>query len=177
MGKSRLVCSLGILGFMATALGAEVESRGQQAMAELDTDGDGVVSFSEFQVRGVAAVANLDTDQDGVLTIEEFLNARQARGFGNRQNREAREDGRPPREISEEQRARMQEMMSQRATDQFQAMDANSDGTVTSDEFQEWAFTNLDRDNDGTLTAQELRAQPGGRQGFGRRGRGPAPQN
>ena len=172
MQKLRLVLALGLLGFGATVYGADDSDRGQSRIDTLDTDGDGVVSFAEFQEGGTELLANLDTDQNGVLTIDEFLNGRSGRGpgFGNRRNRDG--DDTTEREIDEERQAqrqermsRMQEMMAQRATERFQEMDLDGDEIVTVEEFQEANFIQLDRDNDGVLTARELRPQRGSRNG------------
>ena len=173
MQKSRLALSLGLLSFALAVYGADDSGPGQRSIETLDTDGDGVVSFLEFQEAGTEQLTNLDTDQNGVLTIDEFLNGRPGPGFGSRRNRSG--DDQPDREFDEEQQAQrqermaqMQEMMTQRATERFQEMDADGDEIVTIEEFQEANFVQLDRDNDGVLTAQELRPQRGGRGGFGR---------
>ena len=176
MDKLRLIVGLGILGLSASAMAADEKSPGDRAMTELDTDGNGSVTFAEFQARGSDALAAMDSDDNGVLTIDEFLNARPGPDFGDRGRRGNRGgDGRPQREPSDEQAARMQEMqemMAQRATEQFQEMDTNGDELVSFDEFQEASFLRMDGDNNGVLSAQELRPQRGGRPGSGRRGPG-----
>lgn len=189
MDKLRLILGLGIVGLSASALAADEKSAGNRAMAELDTDANGNVSFAEFQARGADVLAAMDSDENGVLTIDEFLNSRS--GFGNRGRRGARggRDGEPGEEQlarmqeriaergepSEEQLARreeMRELQSQHAIQRFQEMDTSGDEIVSLDEFQQANFLNLDRDNNGVLTARELRPQRGGRPGAGRRGPG-----
>ncbi|NQV70370.1 MAG: EF-hand domain-containing protein [Pseudohongiella sp.] len=179
MDKLRLIVGLGILGLSASTMAADEKSPGDRAMTELDTDGDGRVTFVEFQAHGSEALAAMDSDGNGVLTIDEFLNGRPGPGFGDRGRRGDRGDrsgdGRPQREPSDEQAARMQEMqemMAQRATEQFQEMDTDGDDLVSFDEFQQANFLRMDADNNGVLSAQELRPQRGGRPAAGRHGPG-----
>lgn len=191
MDKLRLIVGLGIVGLCASALAADEKSAGNRAMTELDTDGDGNVSFAEFQARGSDVLITMDSDENGVLTIDEFLNSRSGPGLRSRGGRGGRGDrhGEPSEEQlarmqeriaergepSEEQLARreeMRELQSQHAAQRFQEMDTNGDEIVSLDEFQEASFLNLDRDNNGVLTARELRPQRGRRPGAGRRGPG-----
>lgn len=171
MRKLNLIFTLAALGFSTSSLAADEKRPGQAAFEELDSDASGTVSFAEFQQRSSEGLANIDTDQNGVLTLDEFLNARSAQGPG-RGNRGG--DGAPRGEVDQERRAQMQEMMAQRVSERFEAMDTNGDEMVTIEEFQEANFLEMDRDNDGVLTARELRrgdrGGPGGRRGRGDRG-------
>jgi len=177
MDKLTLVLGLGVLSLSASTMAAELEQHskpGDNVLAELDSNGDGSVNFAEFQERGTESFARIDTNSDGELSIDEFLSSRPGPGMGmgmrnrgNRGDRNGSDDGRPQREPSEEQLARMQEMMEQRANEQFQEMNTDGDEFISFVEFQEANFLSLDRDNNGALTAEELRPQ---RRGPGPRG-------
>lgn len=177
MGKLHLLVGLGFVG-CATALSAAEDDKtpGQRALETLDTNGDGAVSFAEFQESGRNVLAAIDSDGNGVLTLDEFLTARPAgpRGFGNRGPRRGNGQGAGGGvEINEERREAMRARMRERATEQFQAMDLDGDEILTADEYQEASFNRLDRDGNGELSADELRRR--GRGGPGRRG-GPGGQ-
>ena len=151
--------SLALFGFSTsvfaiTALAADHEARSQDAISTLDSDGDGVVSFAEFQEGESRGLSRLDSDQDGVITMDEFLNSRPGPRM---RNRDQNDGDRPQLENREERRAEMQEMMAQCALVQFQEMDLDGDETVSIDEFQQASFLRLDRDNNGVLTAEEIR--------------------
>ena len=152
------LASLIILGLAATSLpvlGVEDgEDQGQRILDRLDTDGDGVVSFKEYRPRERRMMGNLDTNEDGKLTLDEFLNGR------------SRENTDDQREVSEERKARMAEMMAQR----FARMDVDDDGSVTMEEIKGATFAAMDRNDDGVLSAKELRPRRGMRPGGGRRG-------
>jgi hypothetical protein len=71
----------------ATVLPASAAQDGPRrppSFADLDTDGDGVVSSDEFLTPPSERFAALDTDGDGVLTEEELEAGRPARGRGRR---------------------------------------------------------------------------------------------
>ncbi|MCG8414579.1 MAG: hypothetical protein MI746_10220, partial [Pseudomonadales bacterium] len=130
----------------------------------------GVVDFSEFQENAPDVIAQLDTDGDNGISLDEFLDGRpsgQRRGgFGNRSA-----------DLSDEELAELQEMMLERATERFNAMDLDGNGLVSSLEMHEANFLQMDDDNDGVLSAAELRRRgpggPGGRRGPGERHGGP----
>lgn len=167
MRKLTFLLGLGVLCLSANSMAAEGQGRGQQALENLDSNGDGVVDFNEFQENTPDIVARLDTDGDSSVSLEEFVSARPDRprrgGFGNR-----------AANLSEEEMAERQAMMQERMTERFSEMDLDDDGLVSVIEMQEANFLQMDNDGDGVLSASELRRRgpggPGGR-GPGQRGR------
>lgn len=157
MNKLQLLLQVGLIGYAGTALAADDKGPGRHMLENLDTNGDQLISLMEFQDRDNNALAEMDTDGNGALTIDEFINARPTMGM--RPGRGDRSVDAPDgqREPSAEQMARMQEMRTQRATERFTAMDTDGDEIVTLLEFQAGMFAELDRDNNGVLTAEELR--------------------
>lgn len=117
----------------------------------LDTDGDGLISFDEFQANERGLVQRMDNNDDGVVTLEEIHAAAESR---------------------------QQEMIDRQASHQarleahFTQADVNQDGMVTDAEAKTAAFQKLDQDADGYLSREEMRAArkhhgggPHGRQG------------
>ncbi len=149
MEKSKLVIGLVFSGLslatVSTSMAADGGAPERPTIESLDSNGDGVISFVEFQESDNNALARLDTDMNDVLTLDEFLNARPMRG---------------PQQMRERMTARM--------TEQFHAMDTDGDEIVTLAELQEASFERMDRDGDGVLSAEELEPPRRG----GRRGRG-----
>jgi len=66
------------------ALAAQDGPRRPPSFAELDTDGDGVISSDEFLTPPSERFAALDTNGDGVLTEDELEAGRPPRGRGAR---------------------------------------------------------------------------------------------
>lgn len=166
MQKITLIMGLGALALTNAAFAADNEHRGNP-LANLDSNGDGVVDFVEFQENAMDPVARLDSDGDGQLSLDEFLSGRpgpgQGRGgFGGRRGGQG--------EPNEERMAEFEEMMLERATERFSEMDLDGNGLVSRIELQEANFLRMDDDNDGVLSAQELRRR--GPEGPGRGGRG-----
>lgn len=165
MNRVKFAITLGLVSF-SSALVAQ-EHKGP--FETLDNDGNGSVSFAEFQENGINMLARIDTDDNGVLTIDEFLNAPTGRGprrgppHGNG-NRGENSD-----QANEEQRADRRANMTERATAAFQEMDLDDDEVVSVDEFQQANFLRMDRDGNGVLTAEELRP-PRGQRSKGHRG-------
>ena len=163
MQKIHIILGIGLISCSTGLLAQDRPARGSQIIENLDSDGDGVISFEEFQDSRMADMSRLDEDQKEVLTIDEFLNGRPRGGIRDRDDSQRQQD------LSEERQARileMRERMEQRATEQFQRMDEDGDGQVSLDDFREQTFLNLDRNEDGVLNAKELRprrGRPGGR--------------
>ena len=156
MRKLTLILGLGAVSLASMNVAAQGQGRGQQALENLDSNGDGVVDFAEFQENTPDIIARLDTDGDNAVSIDEFLSARPDRsrrgGFGNRLS-----------ELSEEEIAERQARMQERMTEQFSSMDLDGDNLVSAIEMQEANFLRMDNDSDGVLSASELRRRgPGG---------------
>jgi len=128
--------------------------RWEQALGDLDTDQDGVVSREEFAQR-VDPFARLDHNGDGVLSLEDREGGP---GFG-----------RPQRGTG--------------VASLVGLADADRDGAVSADEWSAYLdnlhsiFAELDQDGDGRVSSQELPPSHGvrgwgGRRRPGERGRG-----
>lgn len=159
MRTSTLCLTLSLVCFATTLHAQEGDKRGSP-LANLDSDGDGSISFAEFQTLDGERFATADANSDGSLSLDEFLSARPERG--------PRPKG---REIDEERAAEMQARMEERAVAQFIEMDHNGDDLVSKLEMQEANFLRLDSNNDGKIAGRELRRMARGpREGAGPEG-------
>ena len=175
MHKLRLVVGLVFTGVCSASLAADDDAPERPSLESLDSNGDGVISFVEFQESDINALTRLDTDQNDVLTLDEYLNARPMRGPRSGIRTGGSDADGDASEINE-RRGRMRERMTERMTERFHAMDTDGDEIVTLAEFQEANFERMDRDGDGVLSAEELEPPRRGR--MERRGRGgPGGQN
>ena len=106
----------------------------KQMMRAMDADGDGLISFEEFQLpdkhRGADRLDEADTDGDGNISraeMEAQLNAHL-------------------------------EAVKAKAEARFEQADINDDGFVTPEERKQVAFEMLDINGDGYLSPEELAA-------------------
>ncbi len=106
----------------------------KQMMCAMDTDGDGLISFEEFQLpdkrRGADRLDEADTDGDGNISraeMEAQLNAHL-------------------------------EAVKAKAEARFEQADINEDGFITPEERKQVAFQVLDINDDGYLSPEELAA-------------------
>ena len=162
MQKLTWIAGLGFLLSSTALLAAEEKRASRGGVDQLDINGDGVISFVEFQESDRNGLSRLDTDSNGVLTIDEFLNTRpnfrpRSRVRGDQQS--GQQNDRPDPDELDARRAQMRERMTARAEERFHEMDVNGDEMITLAEFQEANFDAMDRDGDGVLTGRELRRQ------------------
>ena len=187
MQKLTWIAGLGFLLSSTALLAAEEKRVSRGGVDQLDINGDGVISFVEFQESDRNGLSRLDTDNNGVLTIDEFLNTRpnfrpRSRVRGDQQS--GQQNDRPDPDELDARRAQMRERRTARAEERFHEMDVNGDEMITLAEFQEANFDAMDRDGAGVLTGRELRRQrrsnfggptgsreSGSRRGSDRRGR------
>ena len=127
MQKLKLAISAGIIGLCGSTSAADDSNSSHVAIEDLDSNGDGVISFVEFQASHNGSLARFDTDLNDVLTLDEFLDAQPSRGprSGNRGA------GSDSTSESSDRRRRMRERITERAVGQFHAMDTDGDEVVT----------------------------------------------
>ena len=178
MNKLTFLTAIGLMGWSSLS-NAQSGDRAQEAFNNMDINGDGNISFEEFQENGRNPIERLDTDGDGLLSLDEFLAGKPEgprKGRGGKRGGGSSQENRP--QPSEEQIAEMQAMMLERASAKFEEMDLDGDGLLSALEMAESTFLDLDDDGNGVLSADELK-RPGHRgrgQRGGRRGR-PGPDS
>ena len=155
MQKLKLAFSAGIIGFCGSASAADDSNSSHVAIEDLDSNGDGVISFVEFQASLNGSLSRFDTDLNDVLTLDEFLDAQPSRGPRSAN----RGDGSDSPSESGDRGKRMRERMIERAIGRFHAMDTDGDEVVTLAEFQEANFERIDSDKDGVLSEAEMQDQ------------------
>ena len=155
MQKLKLAFSAGIIGFCGSASAADDSNSSHVAIEDVDSNGDGVISFVEFEASHNGSLSRFDTDLNDVLTLDEFLDAQPSRGprSGNRGA------GSDSTSESSDRRKRLRERITERAVGQFHAMDTDGDEVVTLAEFQEANFERIDSDKDGVLSVAEMQDQ------------------
>jgi Ca2+-binding EF-hand superfamily protein len=136
-----------LLGGLSQAAAAQGQ---QKPLEKMDSDGNGSVSFTEFQQREPELLTRADTDKDGFVSLAEFLSQRPRRGGNGDARPESNDEGSGNRE-------QRREKLVARMTEQFQEMDLDGDDLLSTIEFHEANFLRLDRDNNGALDAEELR--------------------
>ncbi len=152
-----------LLGGLSQAAAAQSH---KNPIEMIDSDGNGSISFAEFQEHGPNPLSRIDLDNDGLISLDEFLSQRPRRGpnFEAAQNQD---------EAKAETREQRREKLAARMTSQFQEMDSDGDDLLSALEIHEANFLRMDRDNNGALDANELRPP----RGFGaRQNRGDRPQ-
>jgi len=107
-----------------------MKHHGARTMERVDTDSDGKISADEFSEIGTGNLIKADTDGNGELSVDEIQTAMEAR-----------------------RKQRMERMFLRR-------FDVDGDGKITVEELkdrQDKRFALLDADNDGSLTSDEFR--------------------
>ncbi len=140
-----------LLGGLSQAAAAQDHKNPLEMM---DSDGNGSVSFAEFQELGPNLGARMDADDNGFVSLDEFLSQRP----GKRPPPDAQHGADDAAPAGHEQR---REQFMARMTDQFQEMDLDGDDLLSTLELQEAQFLRMDRDNNGALDSEELRPPRG----------------
>jgi len=112
--------------------GSGQKAPAKQAVRAMDTDGDGLISYEEFELpekrRSADRLEAADTDGDGNISRAEM----------------------------EAQLAEHMAADTERAEKRFEQADINGDGFITPEERKQVAFEMLDENQDGYLSAEEL---------------------
>lgn len=119
--------------------GATENALADQLFRQLDRDGNGIVSASEFAVTRRIDFSRIDRNRDGYVDRREFVDLRSPRGGA------ASARARQVRELR---------------TRRFAALDANRDGRVSQAEYVSFGqrlFARLDRNGDKRITREEAR--------------------
>ena len=172
MHKLALVVGLGILGIATSTLAADDKGPGLERFEALDADGDGQISFAEFQDAEVERLSAIDPDLDGYISLDEFINARPERGPGRGNRGDAQDNPQTEHQPDPERLAQMQQRMQELAQQRFEELDSDGDGKILLEDLQMANFNAMDRNGDGFLSARELRRRGPGMGGPGRRGPG-----
>ncbi|HAK51203.1 MAG TPA: hypothetical protein DCM54_04775 [Gammaproteobacteria bacterium] len=141
--KTKLIAASLVAGIMAPAIAHE-------GPAELDTDGDGLISRDEFRLPEDRRRQRMDIDGDGTISQEEVA------------QHQEEADARQAEHIAKKR---------EKAAERFNAVDVDGDGSITTQEAEDHAFWRLDRDGDGYVSRQELRKQMGRAGRDGKRGK------
>ena len=171
MNKVSLTTGIFIFG-ISSLTHAQPSERIKNAFDAMDTNGDGNISFQEFQDNGKNPVERLDANGDNLVSLEEFLNGR---SNGIRNGRGRISEGRP--HLEKDKAGEFAINAKERALARFEELDAGGDGLLSSSEIKEATIERLDSDGDGHLSAEEVLASlsEGPRRGPGRNRRGPPP--
>ncbi|MFT5208920.1 MAG: Ca2+-binding EF-hand superfamily protein [Flavobacterium sp.] len=105
-------------------------------MRALDTDGDKVLSFEEFQNGPDQRFEGADADNDGLLTLDEM------------QSKHA--------ERMAERQLRASEQL-ERIGARFTSLDTDASGDLTKEEARRGIFNQLDKNGDGFITKREAK--------------------
>jgi Ca2+-binding EF-hand superfamily protein len=154
--KAKILMAALLSGLVLTAGAAQAENhRERPDFATLDLNGDGALSLEEMQARGEARFAEMDANGDGALSADELV-------------------------------AQAIDRASERVAKMIERFDENGDGMLQQDEMPTRGenraarmFDRVDADEDGTISAEEFeQAQErmgegrDGRRGHGHKGRG-----
>lgn len=139
------VAGFALLGVGLTSMAeGNSEKRGghhAERMAELDTDGDGVITRGEVEASHIARFNETDANGDGTLTVDEITAHHEAKRAERKQRRHER---------------------------MLEKTDTNGDGVISSEEFtadKMARYDRMDTDGDGIVSKEERESAHSGRGG------------
>ena len=103
-------------------------------------------------------IQRLDSDGDGLVSFEEFQLPEKRRGADRLDEADADGDGNVSRAEMEAQLNAQLEAVKAKAEARFEQADSNDDGFITPEERKQVAFQMLDINDDGYLSPEELAA-------------------
>ena len=139
MDKNKIFAIATISGIAWASTTPATEPRGKIGWQDLDSNGDDVISFLEFQEREQFELGPMDIDEDGMLSLDEFI-----------QSSENKSGSKNP---SEE----LLEKLKILTTMKFEKMDTDFNEFIDIAELQDAKFDAMDRNGDGVLSKNELR--------------------
>lgn len=176
MKKSLLITTAILMGTVGYVNAGNGNPNGQPTtFAEMDVNGDGVLSKDEVQGRLLANFDRFDADESNTLSEDEMP----TRKKGGRKNRPAFADldSDSNGSISEEEFAAQPENAKKGKQLTFAEFDTDEDGAISETEYEaqkkgrgqkghkRMSFSDLDTNEDGTLSETEYDAQKKGKDG------------
>jgi len=139
MKIAKIILPLFIITFASQSWASEGKHK-RNMMKALDADGDGAVSFQEFQNSPDKRFQRTDINNDGFITLNEM-----------EQHHAEREAKR------ETERQSRRHKRAEKLGERFTMLDVNGDGTITLEEAQRGIFDRLDSNSDGVITRKEAK--------------------
>ena len=150
--KKQFILALWSLAAFSGMASAKDADPAHKNFVAADNNGDGSLSFEEFQEHRRKPIGRLDTNDDGLVSLEEFLDRRPV---APRRGRFDTRDNRPPPGSAEATDRRA--IATKQAESRFTEMDLSGDGYLSAAEMNEAAFQALNRNGDGVLSEREMK--------------------
>lgn len=152
--KKQFTLALWSLAALSGMASAQDTDPAHEDFVAADINGDGSLSFEEFQEHGRKPIGRLDTNDDGLVSLEEFLDRRPV---APRRGRFDTRDNRPPPGSAEASDRRA--IATEQAESRFTEMDLSGDGYLSAFEMDTAEFTGS---RDSRRPAQRWTRTPSG---------------
>ena len=139
MDKNKIFAIATISGIGLASVTLAKEPRGKIDWQDLDANGDGIISFLEFNELKQFELGPMDIDENGVLSLDEFLQSSSNKsGLKNHS-----------KELLEKKKSL--------TAKKFKKMDTDFNEFIDIAELQDAKFDAIDRNGDGVLSKNEIR--------------------